>query len=72
MILFIEIKISKLINYSANMCGTCQGSTIHSKDWGRGFTSYKFKSPDQAHYLGLGTINCTLLMLFHNWKLGLV
>jgi len=24
--------------------------------WG-GFTSYKFKSPDQAHYLGLGTTN---------------
>ncbi len=38
----------------------------------RGFTSYKFKSPDQAHYLGLGTINCTLQMFFHNWKLGLV
>jgi hypothetical protein len=33
MILFIEIKISKLINYSTNMCGTCQGSTIHSKDY---------------------------------------
>jgi hypothetical protein len=28
--LFFKIKISKLINYSTNMCWTCQGTMVHT------------------------------------------